>query len=97
LKAGIEVWQRIPFGQCINKEGMPMPRADILIVTVTPVESRAVLEAFDAIEGKKTSIGGRVYRDLGLANGMKVYLSLSEMGAGGLGAAAQAVQKASPP
>ncbi|MFM8332051.1 MAG: caspase family protein [Candidatus Methylumidiphilus sp.] len=70
-----------------------MPRTDILLVTVTPLESRAVLEAFGANGSKTISISGRVYRELSKVNGMKVWLALSEMGTGGLGAAAQAVQK----
>lgn len=70
--------------------------ADVLIVTVTPVESRAVLQAFKKFTGndaKSIPIGDRVYRDLGTVNGAKVFMALSEMGATGLGAAQQAVQK----
>jgi nucleoside phosphorylase len=70
--------------------------ADVLIVTVTPVESRAVLQAFKHATGnnaQSVSIGDRVYRDLGTVNGAKIFMALSEMGAGGLGAAQQAVQK----
>jgi len=71
--------------------------ADILIVTVTPTESRAVLQAFEKTTHKKANsvtVGDRVYRDLGIINGAKVFMALSEMGAGGLGASQQAVQKA---
>ncbi|WP_292996339.1 hypothetical protein [Nitrosomonas sp.] len=70
--------------------------ADVLIVTVTPVESRAVLQAFQQFTGNKAqsiAIGDRVYRDLGTVNGAKVFMALSEMGAVGLGAALQTVQK----
>lgn len=70
--------------------------ADVLIVTVTPVESRAVLQAFQKFTGNKaqsTTIGDRVYRDLGTVNGAKVFMAFSEMGAVGLGAALQTVQK----
>ena len=71
--------------------------ADILIVTVTPTESQAVLKAFKAATGKTANtvaVGDRVYRDLGIIKGAKVFMALSEMGAGGLGASQQAVQKA---
>lgn len=70
--------------------------ADLLVVTVTKVETRAVLVAFERATGHKAravSIGERVYRDLGTLNGSRVFLALSEMGAGGLGASQQAVQK----
>ena len=70
--------------------------ADVLIVTITDVESRAVLEAFKQATGHiatSITLGDRVYRDLGTINGAKVFMALSEMGAGGLGAAQQAVQK----
>lgn len=69
----------------------------ILIVTVTEVESKAVIEVFREISGKDPSprsIGDRMYHDLGEVKGAHVFLALSEMGAGGLGAAQQAVQKA---
>lgn len=70
--------------------------ADVLIMTVTPVESRAVLQAFQQATGNKAqsiTIGDRVYRDLGTVNSAKVFMAFSEMGAVGLGAAQQAVQK----
>lgn len=70
--------------------------ADILIMTVTPVESRAVLQAFQQATGNKAqsiTIGDRVYRDLGTVNSAKVFMAFSEMGTAGLGAAQQAVQK----
>ncbi len=73
------------------------PTADILIVTVTPTESQAVLKAFKEATGKTANtvaVGDRVYRDLGIIKGAKVFMALSEMGAGGLGASQQAVQKA---
>ena len=70
--------------------------ADVLIVTVTAVESRAVLAAFERATGQKArsvAIGDRVYRDLGTLQRARVFLALSEMGAGGLGASQQTVQK----
>lgn len=57
--------------------------ADILIVTVTATESKAVLSAFEAVtkqKAKSITIVDRVYRDLGTINGAKVFMALSEMG-----------------
>jgi nucleoside phosphorylase len=71
--------------------------ADVLIVTVTRTESQAVLQIFkEATEQNSQSItiGDRTYRDLGMVNGSKVFMAISEMGASGLGAAQQAVHKA---
>src|SRR4051794_30822560 len=74
----------------------PTRHADVLIVTVTDVESRAVMEVFgERIEKASSvaSIGNRLYHDLGEVKGARVFMALSEMGAGGLGASQQAVQK----
>jgi hypothetical protein len=62
--------------------------ADVLIVTVTKVESQAVLRAFQGgtqQKGQPISLGERVYHDLGVVNGARVVMAISEMGAGGLG------------
>src|SRR5262245_55800467 len=70
-------------------------QTDVLLVTVTTVETQAVLKAF-GVEGKPDRakhIDGRVYFDLGTVNGARVWSTQSEMGAGGLGAAQQAVTK----
>jgi nucleoside phosphorylase/tetratricopeptide (TPR) repeat protein len=72
------------------------PTADVLIVTVTKVESRAVLNAFEEATGRPaetTTIDERVYRNLGEVNGVRVFLALSQMGTSGLDGAQQAVQK----
>jgi nucleoside phosphorylase/tetratricopeptide (TPR) repeat protein len=69
-------------------------QADVLIVTVTKIESQAVIEVFQKASGqvpKTTPIGDKIYRDLGLINGARVLMVRSEMGAGGLGAAQQTV------
>jgi nucleoside phosphorylase/tetratricopeptide (TPR) repeat protein len=69
-------------------------QADVLIVTVTRVESQAVLEVFKKATGqdsKPVVLGDTIYRDLGTVNGAKVFMVRSEMGAGGLGAAQQTV------
>lgn len=74
----------------------PEVHADVLIVTVTRVETLAVLAVFEAATGQKAvavSIRQRVYRDLGMIHGARIFLALSEMGAGGLGASLQAVSK----
>lgn len=71
-------------------------QADVLIVTATPVESKAVIAAFKELTGQMdrlVPIGDRTYRDLGAVGETRVFLALSEMGAGGLGASQQAVQK----
>lgn len=71
-------------------------RTVVLMVTVTDVETHAVLRAFEIATRQKACavpIDGRVYRDLGKLNGAQIFLALSEMGAGGLGASLQTVQK----
>lgn len=68
--------------------------ADILIVTVTKVETTAVLNAFGVgQQATPQSIEDRVYFDLGIVNGAHIKLTRSEMGTGGLGASLQAVGK----
>jgi formylglycine-generating enzyme required for sulfatase activity/nucleoside phosphorylase len=71
--------------------------ADLLLVTVTKVESQAVLAAFERHTGQKARIeprGDRAYQDLGLVNGVRVWLALSEMGSAGVSGALQTVTKA---
>jgi nucleoside phosphorylase len=70
--------------------------ADILIVTVTKVESSATLQAFKSISGVNAtplSIEDRIYFDLGNVNNARVFLTQSEMGSGGLGASLLTVRK----
>ncbi|HJR09164.1 MAG TPA: tetratricopeptide repeat protein [Pyrinomonadaceae bacterium] len=72
------------------------PQADVLIVTVTEVESKAVVETFQAATGyapQPQFIGDRMYQDLGLVNGARVFIAQSEMGSVGQGASQQTVQK----
>ncbi|HEY4266847.1 MAG TPA: hypothetical protein VGM94_01525, partial [Galbitalea sp.] len=71
-------------------------RADVLVVTVTKVEHWAVLDAFAAVsnEARPVTIASRLYRDLGIVNGARVLLGLSEMGSGGVGGAQQSVSEA---
>lgn len=71
-------------------------KADVLVVTVTDVETRAVLAAFKRATGRaatKVPLRDRIYRDLGEINGARVFLALSEMGTSGLGASLQTVQR----
>ena len=71
-------------------------KADILLVTVTTVESKAVMQAFQGVTKHAPHprrIGKLVYQDLGEVNGAKVFMTRSEMGAGGLGGAQKTIQK----
>ncbi len=71
-------------------------QADILIVTATQVESRAVLQTFPRALGNKAtphSMDGRVYFDLGAVHKARLFLTQSEMGSGGLDASHQTVRK----
>jgi len=70
--------------------------ADVLIVTVTKVESRAVIKAFEQEANHQVtqkSIADRVYFNLGTVNGARVFLTQSEMGSSGLNASSQTVGK----
>lgn len=71
------------------------PRADVLLVTVTKVESKAVLEAFCAAGQKERpeQIDDRTYFDLGTVNGARVWMTQTQMGSSGLGASQQAIEK----
>jgi nucleoside phosphorylase/tetratricopeptide (TPR) repeat protein len=72
------------------------PHADVLLITVTKVESTAVLKVFREATGHEpqpTRIGDRMYQELGVVNGARVFMAQSEMGSGGLGASLQTVQK----
>jgi nucleoside phosphorylase len=57
--------------------------ADVLIITVTEIETRTVLAEFKVVSGKafeRHSIGDKIYYDLGIINGAKIFLVESEMG-----------------
>src|SRR3990172_1446260 len=71
-------------------------KADVLIVTVTEVESRAVMKVFREATGKDSKpepIGDRIYLDLGEVNGGRVFMALSGMGTGGVGGSQEGVRK----
>jgi nucleoside phosphorylase/tetratricopeptide (TPR) repeat protein len=70
--------------------------ADVLIVTVTDVESRAVMNVFREATGnepKPEPIGDRIYLDLGEVNGGRVFMALSGMGTGGVSGSQEGVRK----
>src|ERR1041384_2621461 len=70
--------------------------ADVLIVTVTKVESKTVLQVFQEATGKAakpTRIGDRMYQDIGVVNGANIFMAQSEMGTVGPGATLQTDQK----
>jgi nucleoside phosphorylase len=73
-----------------------VPQADVLIVTATQVESLAVIDAFAKLTGqpaRPVPVGDRIYHYLGEVHDAHVFLALTEMGSGGLGASQQTVQK----
>lgn len=75
---------------------MPDIHADVLIVTVTKVESQAVIQVFREATGqaaKPVQIADRMYQDLGSVNDARVFMAQSEMGSGGVGGSLQTVQK----
>lgn len=67
-------------------------KADVLIVTVTEVESRAVMEVFK--DAKPEFIAGEGYFNLGEVNGSRVFMALSGMGSSGVGGSQERVRKA---
>ncbi len=71
-------------------------QVDILIVTVTEAETKAVFEAFGPANDipKEVTVDGRLYHDFGTVNGAQIFHALSEMGGGGVGGATQTVLKA---
>ncbi|HEU4322354.1 MAG TPA: hypothetical protein VFS21_04315 [Roseiflexaceae bacterium] len=72
-------------------------QVDVLLITVTKVETRAVMNAFREETGRDSqcvSIDDLVYHDLGKVNGMRIFMAISEMGSGNLGSSQQTVQKA---
>lgn len=70
--------------------------ADVLIVTATKVESKAIFKVINGAVGsepKPVPIGKQMYQDLGIVNKAKVFLVQSEMGSVGLGASLLTIQK----
>lgn len=61
-------------------------KADILLVTATKTESKAILEIFPDITHQTSQflfIDDRVYHDIGSVNRTRVFMVQSEMGSGG--------------
>jgi hypothetical protein len=55
-----------------------LPQADVLIITVTKVESSATIQAFEQKTGVKAipqSIAERIYFDLGTIDNARVFLT----------------------
>lgn len=67
------------------------PTTDVLLVTATEVEARAVLEMFPGY--RRSFIGNKTYYDLGRIGETSVVMVQSEMGAGGQGGASSTVSE----
>lgn len=73
------------------------PSLRVLLVTVTSVESHAVLDAFQhatGVESEMVYLKGHAYQFLGALGGMEIFLAISEMGVGGLTGSQEMVRKA---
>ena len=71
-------------------------RADVLLVTVTKVETLAVFDALKKHGGsdpEARGIADKTFFSLGIINGATVWLVQAEMGSGGVGATHQTVDK----
>lgn len=76
--------------------GTMNPKADVLLVTATKVESKAVIDIFQDATiqvPQRVPIGDRIYHSIGSVNGAKIFMVQSEMGSGGPGASLQTVEK----
>jgi nucleoside phosphorylase/tetratricopeptide (TPR) repeat protein len=72
-------------------------KADVLIVTVTEVESQAVMAVFREATGREAKpelIANELYLDLSEINGSRVFMALSGMGSGGVGGSQERIRKA---
>lgn len=70
-------------------------QADVLIVTVSEVESHAVLAVFREATGRDAKpelIANEVYLDLGEINESRVFMALSGMGSGGVGGSQERIR-----
>jgi nucleoside phosphorylase len=69
---------------------------DVLLVTATDIESRAVISVFREATGttaRPEPIGERLYLDLGDVNGAHVTMALTGKGTGGVGGSQENVRK----
>ncbi len=65
-------------------------QADVLLVTVTEIETAAMLQVFQETNGrgyKRHCIGKKTYYELGTVNDARIFLVQSEMGVSGTGSA----------
>jgi nucleoside phosphorylase/tetratricopeptide (TPR) repeat protein len=72
-------------------------KADVLIVTVTEVESHAVMDVFREATGRDARsevIASELYLDFAEINGSRVFMALSGMGSGGVGGSQERIRKA---
>ena len=70
---------------------------DVLIVTVTEVESKAVIEACKRANNSDSTLvssGCMTYRNLGIVNNARIFMTISEMGSGGAGGSSLTVFEA---
>ncbi len=71
-------------------------KADVMVVAVTQVETKAIIELITSVSDQESipfTVNDRTYHDLGQVNGAKIVLTISEMGAAGLGGAQESVRK----
>ena len=90
---GLKLW---PLMLCYSEPAMKI-KADTLLVTMTPVETRAVLDAFQAATGRAAALKldpGLPCHDLGEVGGSRVVLVQSEMGTSGPGGSLLTVSEA---
>ncbi len=94
----VEIKAKNKHRYCIKREDIDMiTKTDVLLVTASPVESRAVIDAisdFNAQPPLPLSVEDRVYQKLGEIGGVGVFLAKSEIGSVNLGSSLQTVQKA---
>ncbi|MGR3885789.1 5'-methylthioadenosine/S-adenosylhomocysteine nucleosidase family protein [Pseudomonas sp. 1152_12] len=79
------------------QKGPEMASQRLLIVTVTSVESRAVLSAFATKTGqlaRNHKVDKHVYKQLGVVAGFECFLATSDMGSGGASGSQMSIQKA---
>ncbi len=81
----------------MNQPASFTARADVLLLTVTEVETRAVFQALQETQGRsytRHDIDQKIYYDLGEIGGARVWLARSEMGAATLGGALSTAARA---
>ncbi|HMQ33595.1 MAG TPA: TIR domain-containing protein [Chloroflexaceae bacterium] len=74
----------------VTLHSRPQFFADVLLITVSDIETEGVRDALAERHGRSfshTLIGAKIYYDLGVLGGARTFLVRSEMGAGGVGGA----------